>query len=216
MQQQINLYLPEFRPNREPLRAVHMGWGLLGVFIVLMLISVLTEYQYHQLTKEYAQVDQIQKGLQTQLQTVAMAKPALSGPELDVTIEKLQKDLSRRQHIVSVISSQHLGNQRGFSAQMLALANQSLDTISLESFSLQKGGNYAELSGRARSADQVPLYVQKLRADPSFAQVGFGVLNVGQDENSSGVLQFSLAKAVEEKAEKSKSPIKDIYNVLFD
>jgi hypothetical protein len=97
-----------------------------------------------------------------------------------------------------MISHQDLGNDKGFSAQLNALAKASLNTISLETFSLQKGGTYAELSGKTRSADQIPLYVQKLRSDPSFANVGFGVLNVQRDENS-GLLQFSLAKAVEDK-----------------
>jgi hypothetical protein len=196
--QQINLYLPEFRPNREMLRAIHMAWGALGFVIFLMGVSIYTNYQNNDLLQQLAQVKQSQETLQKQLQTITLQKPAQAAVELDAQIQQLQKDLQRRQQILAMISHQDLGNDKGFSAQLNALAKASLNTISLETFSLHKGGSYAELSGKTRSADQIPLYVQKLREDPSFANVGFGVLNVQRDENS-GLLQFSLAKAVDDK-----------------
>lgn len=206
--QQVNLYLPEFRPSIEPLRAIHMAWALFAVSIVLFATTALTYYQYSQLAHEFAKVDQIQKTLQSQLQKTAVTKPGLSGPELDAKIQKLQKELERRQELASIVASQNLGNDKGFSGQMMALANASLDSISLETFSLQSGGNYAELSGKTRSADQIPLYLQKLRADPSFARVAFGVMNIEAGENNNGVLQFSLAKAVEENTGDKKAPRK--------
>jgi hypothetical protein len=196
--QQINLYLPEFRPNRELLRAIHMAWGVFAFLIFLIAISVYTSYQNTELQLQLAQVQQSQQALQKQLQTITQQKPAEAAVELDAQIQKLQNDLQRRQQIWAMISHQDLGNDKGFSAQLNALAKASLNTISLETSSLQRGGTYAELSGKTRSADQIPLYVQKLRSDPSFANVGFGVLNVQRDE-ASGLLQFSLAKAVDEK-----------------
>lgn len=200
--QQINFYLPEFRPSREALRSVHMIWGLAGMFLVLLALTALTYYQYKQLEAEFAQVNEIQKKLQSQLQDAITARPPLSGPDMDAKIQKLQGELQRRQELESIILSQNLGNDKGFSVQLNALASASLDSISLEAFSLQKGGSYAELVGRARSADQIPLYLQRLRSDPSFSRVGFGVLTVGREEEGNGILQFSLAKA-DEKAEKS-------------
>jgi len=207
--QQVNFYLPEFRPSVEPLRAIHMAAALLAVFIVLLITTLVTYYQYAQLSHEYAKVDQIQKTLQAQLEKASSTKPALSGPDLDAKIQKLEKELERRQELASIVASQNLGNDKGFSGQMMALANASLDSISLETFSLQNGGNYAELSGMARSADQIPLYIQKLRADPSFANVGFGVMNIERGEGSGGELQFSLAKAVDVKdGDKKAAPRK--------
>jgi len=98
-----------------------------------------------------------------------------------------------------MISSQDLGNDKGFSAQLNALAQASLNTISVKSFSLQRGGKYAELTGLTRSADQIPLYLQRLRKDPSFTDVGFGVLSIERDTEQGGLLKFSLAKAKDDK-----------------
>ncbi len=193
--QQINLYLPEFRPSREPLRTIHMAWGLLGIFIVLILVSFFISHQHAQLLQQLTQAQQAQQTLQAQLQILTPQKSAQPDVDVDTKIQQLQQVLQRRQQVLAMISSQSLGNQKGFSAQLTALAQASLNTISLETFSLQRGGTYAELSGKARSADQIPLYLQKLRADASFANVGFGVMNVERDKNNNGLLLFSLAKA---------------------
>jgi hypothetical protein len=197
--QQINLYLAEFRPSREPLRTNHMAWGLLGVFIVLILVSVYTHQQQAQLQQTIIQAQQAQAALQAQLKILTPPKAVQSIAEVDAEILRLQNQLLRRQRVLAIISSQNLGNDKGFSQQLTALAQPALNTISLETFSLQKGGTYAELSGKARSADQIPLYVKKLREQESFAKVGFGVLNVARDEKQNGLLWFSLAKATHEK-----------------
>lgn len=213
--QQINFYLPEFRPSREPLRAIHMLWVLSIMLLVLIAITALTYYQYQELEHEFAKVDDMQKKMQTQLQTAMTVRPPISGPDLEQKIQRLQEELQRRNELESIITTQNLGNDKGFSAQLAALAKSSLQSISIETFSLQKGGSYAELTGKARSADQIPLYLQKLRSDPSFANVGFGVMSVARSEAASGVLQFSLAKAVEEKDEAKKASIMEKFNALL-
>ena len=192
--QQINLYLPEFRPNREPLRAIHMVWALLGFLVLLISFSIYTTFQEKELQARLEKERKLQQTMQLQLQTLSAQRPAQASSELDAQIELFQKELQRRQQILAMISNQDLGNDKGFSTQLNALANASLNTISIESFSLQQGGTYAELTGKTRSADQIPLYVQRLRSDPAFTNVGFGVLKVERDKNANGLLKFSLAR----------------------
>lgn len=196
--QQINLYLPEFRPNREPLRAIHMMWASLAFVILLIVYSIYSSHQHKLLEQQLAQEKITQQNMMAQLQLIGAKKPAQTSAQLDVKIAQLQKNLQRHQQILNMIAHQDLGNDRGFSAQVSALGKESLNTISLEAFSLQAGGKYAEISGLTRSADQIPLYMQKLRKDPAFAEVGFGVLNMTRD-NQSGLLKFSVAKAKTEK-----------------
>jgi hypothetical protein len=197
--QQINLYLPEFRPNREPLRAIHMLWGALVLLVLLVCFSVYSNHQHGLLQTQLVAEQKAQETLQTQLKVLAAQKPAQASADLDVKITQLQKNVQRHQQILAMISSQDLGNDKGFSAQLNALAQASLNTISVQSFSLQRGGKYAELTGLTRSADQIPLYLQRLRKDPSFTDVGFGVLNIARDTEQGGLLKFSLAKAKDDK-----------------
>ena len=196
--QQINLYLPEFRPNREPVRAIHMLWAGLALIVLLILFSIYSNHQYKLLEQQLAEEKAAQQNMLTQLQAISAKKPAQTSAQLDAKVEQLQKNLQRHIQILNMISHQDLGNDKGFSAQVGALGQASLNTMSLESFSLQRGGKYAELKGLTRSADQIPLYLQRLRKDPAFSDVGFGVLTMERDAQS-GLLKFSLAKAKDEK-----------------
>jgi len=200
--QQINLYLPEFRPNREPLRAVHMLWVCAGMFVLLLMFTLYSSFQNRRLEAQVAQAQEATKAILQQFDAISKNKPTQTGVELDVRLEQLQANLQRHLQILAMIQHQDLGNDKGFSAQLNALAQASLTSVSLESFSLQRGGNYAELSGKTSSADQIPLYLQRLRSDPSFEKVAFGVLKVTREENGSA-LKFSLAKPQSDAAKKS-------------
>lgn len=196
--QQINLYLPEFQPNREPLRSIHMFWGL-AAFIVLLVLLMLSSINTNaklqtQLENDRTQLD----ALNTQLKHMMELRPQTNLVALDEEILALTNGLSRRQQIFGIVANKNLGNNQGFSEQIKALGRQSIDTVSLDVFSLQNGGTYVEFAGKALAADQIPLYLQKLRTEPAFAQVSFGVLNVAQSVNVDGTLEFSLAKLADQ------------------
>lgn len=198
--QQINLYLPEYRPNREPLRAIHMLWCGLIFLALLIGVSLYTHRQQEVLQQQLAAEQKNQATMQAQLTILNAKPPAQASAELDVKIIQLQKSVQRHQQILSMIANQNLGNDQGFSQQLNALAQASLSTLAIEHFSLLHGGKYAEISGVVRSADQIPLYLQRLRKDSSFTDVGFGVLTITRDPAQAGLLKFSLAKANNDKS----------------
>lgn len=192
--QQINLYLPEFRPNRAPLRAQHMALAIMGFIVLLGLFSMYSLYRQGQLEDQLAQEKLALESTQLQLQKLALQAP-LQSKQLDDELLRLQKERDRRQQILAVISNQDLGNAKGFSGQLTAMAKQSLDSLALETFALQKGGRYVEFSGKTRQPDQVPLYIQHLRTEADFAAVRFGVLTVERDEKNNQALSFRVAKS---------------------
>ena len=205
--QQINLYLPEFQPNREPLRSVQMLWGL-GLFVVLLIIvSVLSANANHErelaLEQSRAELEQ----LKARIVQLEQQRPRNNLAELDQNIVQLTQELDRRKQIFTIIANKDLGNNTGFSAHLQALGRQSLDTVSLSVFSLQLGGNYAEFAGKTRAADQIPLYVQRLRSEPVFAQAAFGVLNIEPVKNSQGLFDFSLAQQTTEPQVEGKTAV---------
>lgn len=205
--QHINLYLPEFQPNREPLRSVQMLWGL-GLFVVLLIIvSVLSANANHErelaLEQSRAELEQ----LKARIVQLEQQRPRNNLAELDQNIVQLTQELDRRKQIFTIIANKDLGNNTGFSAHLQALGRQSLDTVSLSVFSLQLGGNYAEFAGKTRAADQIPLYVQRLRSEPVFAQAAFGVLNIEPVKNSQGLFDFSLAKQTIEPQAEGKTAV---------
>lgn len=193
--QQINLYLPEFRPKRQPVRAAHMAWALVAVALLLVAATLWSFGRTNALERQLAEADaklQEQQAQVAQLQSLASPGPSAN---LESEIAVLKQDVRRRERIKSLMTQQNLGNAEGFSEQMEGLARQSPDGLALERISLQSGGGYVELGGRVRSADLVPLYLQRLRQESSFARTRFGVLDVGRDDAPAQSLVFTLARA---------------------
>ena len=126
--QQINLYLPEFQPNREPLRSVQMLWGL-GLFVLLLVIVSAYSANSNRerelaLEQSRAQVEE----LKARIVQLEQQRPRNNLVELDQQIVQLMQELDRRKQIFSIIANKDLGNNTGFSAHLQALGRQSLDT----------------------------------------------------------------------------------------
>jgi Tfp pilus assembly protein PilN len=190
--QQINLYLPEFQPNREPLRSIHMLWGIVAFIGLLLVFSGMTFNANNERELALENNRQQLEQRKAQLSELEQQRPQSNLADLDGQIVQLQQDLGRREQILNIIANKKLGNNTGYSGHLQALGNQSLETISLQAFSLQHGGSYVEFAGQTSAADQVPLYIQQLRTQAVFAQSAFGVLQI--KPNASGVFEFSLAK----------------------
>jgi hypothetical protein len=192
--QQINLYLPEFQPNREPLRSVHMLLGLPLFILLLGLFSWFSSVQNRDLAQTLEQQNVQLAQLKAQVKQLELQKPPENLADLDTKILRLRDERTLRERILSIIANKKLGNNSGFSAYLQAMGRQSLDTLSLQVFSLSAGGSYAEFAGSAQAADQIPLYLQRLRTEPAFAQSAFGVLEIAPVKNNRGMFDFVLAK----------------------
>lgn len=211
--QQVNLYLAEFQPNREPLRSIHMLWGFMLCIGLLALVSLFSSKHNRELTLSIEQQRVQLEQLKMQVKQLEQQRPQNNLAELDAQILQLQLESARRDQIFSIIANKKLGNNTGFSAHLQAMGRQSLDTISLSVFSLDVGGSYAEFAGKTRAADQVPLYIQRLRAEPVFAQSAFGVLEIAPGTNNQGLFDFVLAKQSENKEQEAKTAVQMLLEI---
>lgn len=214
--QQINLYLPEFQPNREPLRSVHMLWGALALLLLLLLASYLSNSSNKallaQVETQRAQLEQLKK----QSDELTKSQPQTSLAVLEAEALALRTELDRRERLVGIVSNTDLGNSAGFSGHLRAMSHQALDTIALDVFSLSHGGNYAEFAGKTTAGDQIPLYLQRLRAETPFARVAFGVLNIVPSKKNPGLLEFSLSQPVEVEEEGPNEMPKTAVQMLLE
>lgn len=191
--QQINFYLPEFQPNREPFRASQILLLILLLAIFLASVTIKSSFDNRELEKQLlsnkVQVDDL-KG---QLQQFAHLSPQTDVVVLDNQISHLKNDVIKKQQLLQVIAYQRLGNNTGFSAQLETMARQSSDNLALSIFSLKAGGSYLEMVGQARTAGAVPAYIQALKTETSFRDISFGVVDVMPD--TSGLYKFMVAHA---------------------
>lgn len=193
--QQINFYLPEFQPNREPFRSSQIAIGLLILIVLLAGLTLNSHWNNKKLEQELvSQTDKVQE-LRNQLQQFATRSPKVDLIQLDNQIVHYKTAISRKQQLLQVIAYQRLGNNRGFSAELETMARQSSDEISLTMFSLNNGGAYLEMIGQATSADKLPAYIQALKSEASFNEVSFGVVAITPSKHQTGVYSFVVAQA---------------------
>jgi len=188
--QQINLYLPEFRPRRDYFSAEN---SVLLLAAVLGLMIFLRVQQGSELGALTAEVDQLEARYKTVNEQVTALKktPAVGrSATLEREIVRTRDAIRNREAIAELMAGQSLGNQRGFSSQLLALGEHRLEDISLQSFELQNGGSFARIAGVSLKAESVPLYVTRLQGDPCFANTRFGFLTL---QNTPAGMQFLLS-----------------------
>lgn len=194
--QQINLYLPEFRPRRNPLNLAQV----LGILAIGVLLVALVSIWGAQANAKFERELQAERERLAELTEEVEALRAQASRNNRVSMEerraRLRADVTRRERILQLIERQNLGNADGFSKQLEALARQSREGLALAGFSLKQGGNYVEMRGRVASAQRLPEYLQRLRQESSFAQVGFGVIDLARESDGRGPgLEFSLLRA---------------------
>lgn len=188
--QQINLYLPEFRPHRDYFSAEYSAIFLVLLLAVMIFLHVSRSGQVKALETQVVQLETQQQALKEQ--TDALKKKPVVGRSaaLEQQVAQTREAIRNREAIAEVIGGQSLGNQTGFSRQLLALGEQRVEGIALQSFNLRRGGAYARLEGVSLKAESIPLYVSKLQGDPSFATTRFGFLSL---RNTDAGVQFLLS-----------------------
>ena len=81
--------------------------------------------------------------------------------------------LAERQAVLNLIQGSTLGDTKGFSRHLRALARQKVDGLWLTRIVLSALGDKTTLEGRAIRAELIPLYVQGLTLETPFAEQGF-------------------------------------------
>lgn len=186
--QQINLYLPEFRPKQDWLK---LEFSLLGVALVAVLAVVLqylANANVSKLQTEVTQMEQRKEALLKQVEKLKQKPSPAKKQELEQQASSLREAIKNRRAIAGVIQGQSLGNREGFSHYLLAMGSELVEGVALSSLDFSKGGRFAALKGEAKSADLVPLYLGSLQQHSAFKDTRFGVLSIVEDK---GVLKFT-------------------------
>jgi hypothetical protein len=196
--QRVNLYLAEFRPRNEPLLANQIALICVAAFALLLALSVFSAYQNQSLAERMAGAKAELVTLEENLQRVRSKLPADNSTALERENVRLELSIERRKMLQTLLADKNLGNADGFSLQMEGLARQSLESVSLESFSLQEGGHYLEMSGRLNKAESLPIYLQNLRSEAGFSEARFGVMQIERDAQNERMMKFQIARPGDE------------------
>lgn len=193
MAQQINLYNPALRRQREWLSFANVV--AVAAFFALTLGAVGFTYQ----AQTRARLDAIQaleprlnaaRTAVVQLGVQAAANADGGAAERALTDQKQQLAM-RREVLAALQDGAGIDSLRGqatvgFSDYLRGLARQTVQGLWLTGFAVGPGGNGLEVRGRMLVVDRLPEYIKRLNAEAIFKGRQFVSLDISRPEKTGG------------------------------
>lgn len=198
MNQQINLYLPEFRVRKDPVTAVLMGQILGGVILIMMLAS---GYQLMSRWRMNSELGQLRATLQEETQKTDELNEILArrsqNTELDQRLEDAEDRLQSLRQIRDFLNRTQLGNVIGFSEYFKDLSRAAIDGLSLTEFTINGGGAVVTIAGQTIDSAMVPQYVSNLEmGSSSLRNLNFSS-SISRSDPGAQFFSFSLSSTNE-------------------
>ena len=163
MNQQINLYLPEFRRKKDWLDLNNMAGLLGGLVVVLALVSAVEYWDLSGLRADLEQRQQERADLVVETNQLEASYGVQSeDASLRAEVNALEADLVNKEVLLGFLDGRNIGSTEGFSEFLADLARFHLAGLRLTGVNLSGGGNSIVLNGEVINAELVPLYLQHL------------------------------------------------------
>jgi Tfp pilus assembly protein PilN len=181
MYQQINLYQPIFRKQRQIFSALTMLQGLGLVAVALAALYTYGLMSVGSLEAEVVQLEGREQALATQLMRLDPTLGDNRRAELEAELKRLNATLLDQQRLIDVLRDRPLGDTAGFSGYLAALARRRTPELWLTSLAVNGGTGAIELTGRSLRAELVPEYMQRLGEEKALAGQRFDRFEIELD-----------------------------------
>lgn len=185
--QQVNLYQPIFRKQRQVFSAVTLAQAAALIAVALLGLYSFSRFKLMGLEAEVGQLEAREKALTSQLGRI---DPNLGGnrrAEAEQEIKQLNATLLDQQRLIDVLRDQPLGTTDGFSRYLAALGRQHTPEPWLTDITINGATRAIELAGHSVRAELVPEYLQHLGRETALTGQRFDRLDIERDEGKPGV-----------------------------
>jgi hypothetical protein len=197
MYQQINLYQPIFRKQRQIFSAATMAQALGVITAALLAIYSYASVKVSALEAEVVQLEGRETALMTQLARMDPALGANRRAELEAELTRLNATLEGQQRLIDELRKQPLGDADGFSAYLAALGRQRTAELWLTAFAINGGTGAIELEGRTLRPELVPEYMQRLGHEAALSAQVFDSFELERDtETGEATFRATSRKAL--------------------
>ena len=197
MYQQINLYQPIFRKQRQIFSTATMAQALAIVAAALLAIYAYGWVKVGSLEVEVVQLERREVALMTQLTRMDPALGANRRAELEAELKRLNATLESQQRLIEELRKQPLGRAQGFSGYLAALGRQRTPELWLTALAINGGTEAIELEGRTLRPELVPEYMQRLGREAALAAQRFDRFEIERDaENGQATFRVTSRAAL--------------------
>ena len=185
--QQVNLYQPIFRKQRQVFSARTMAQAIVVVAAALLAIYAYGVWKLAGLDAEVVQLEGREKAFAAQLGRIDPNLGASRRAEVEQEIKSLSATLLDQQRLIDVLRDQPLGTTQGFSAYLAALGRQHTPLLWLTNLTINGATHAVDLGGRSVRAELVPEYLRHLGAEAALAGQTFDRLDIERDKDSAEI-----------------------------
>lgn len=198
MSQQINLFNPRFRRQKNYFSAGVLA-GAVGVALLASLLAgVLAMQRAAQLEAEAAVLKAELAAREARRAAAAIEfAPRARSTVLAQELVRAEQEHRALRDVSEVLRKGDIGNVRGYSAYFQAFARSSVNGLWLTGVQINGAGSEIGLQGRALQASLLPGYLQGLSREPVLKGTSFGRLEMGQPAPEEGGRPAAPAPYVE-------------------
>lgn len=163
VKQNVNLYLPRFRPAQLPasIKLLIKSVGAALALMLLIIISLASTRFYLQSQLEKTQQDQ--QALNDELMAVLAKIPNMTiDKRLEENITREKELLAKQKRVISFLRQDSINDSVSFTALVEQLSQQDVKGVWLSKFEVIHQGNDIQLFGFAQSPDKVSKYLTML------------------------------------------------------
>jgi Tfp pilus assembly protein PilN len=176
--QQVNLYQPIFRRQRQIFSALMMLQVTGVVAAALLAIYVYGAWQLLGLEAEAVQLEGREKAYSTQLARLDPTSSTQRRRDVEQEIREINARLVDQQRLIDILQAQPLGGTEGFSAQLAALARRHLNGLWLTELRIRGASRSLELVGKTIEPGLVPEYLLGLGNEDALAGQRFEQMQI--------------------------------------
>ena len=168
MKQQVNLYLPEFKVQKDPVSALlisQVAGGIVLTMLVIALVDIFTRWEQGRELEELRAV-LVEETAKTNALDEQLAMRS-QNTELSDRLQRAEIRLSASRSIRDFLGETKLGNVVGFSEYFKDLSRASIDGLSVQEFSISDGGEGVRIAGEVLDSALVPRFVDRIETGQS-------------------------------------------------
>lgn len=185
--QQVNLYQPIFRRQRQVFSAATMLQASGVVALALLAIYAYGLWQVTGLEVEAVQLEGREKTYSAQLARLDPSSNQQRRQDIEQQLAELNARLSGQQRLIEVLRTQPLGGMAGFSSHLTALARRHKPGLWLTGLRIHGAARSLELVGKTVRPDLVPEYLLDLGKEEALAGQKFNVLEIERSDDGAEV-----------------------------
>jgi len=195
--QQVNLYQPIFRRQRQIFSGMAMLQAVGVVTLALFLIYAYGLWQVTGLEAEAVQLEGRQKTYAAQLAGLDQTSSQVRRHDIEQQLAELNARLTEQQRLIEILRTDPPGSATGFSPHLTALARRHIDGLWLTKLRIHGAEHSLELAGKTVRPDLVPEYLLSLGKEEALAGKVFDVLEIERSEDGTEISFRVSSRTVE-------------------